>query len=37
MKIILTNLKYKSKCYKQLERKKYMKNGAICLVSKFPS
>ena len=25
------------KCYKQLQRKKYIKNGVICLVSIFPS
>ena len=37
-KWILTIFKYKNECYKQLERKKWMKkNGVICLASMFNS
>ena len=36
-KWILTILKYKNECYKQLEQKKQIKNGVICLVSVLPS
>ena len=33
----LSILKFRNECYKQLEWKKYMKNGVICIVSMFSS